>query len=189
MAGEPLHVLGISGSLRAGSLNTHLLHAAVELAPEGMEITEYTGIGELPHYNADLDGDDPPAGVVRLRDAIRAADGLLVVTPEYNYSIPGVLKNALDWVSRPLEGNPLAGKPVAILSSSTGSFGGLWAQNDLRRILGTLHARVIAETLTVPHVHTLVDEVGELAHPETSEGIAGVLAALTAELPPVAAAV
>jgi chromate reductase len=182
-------ILALSGSLRAGSHSTALLRAAAESAGDELDLILFDGLREIPPFDVDAEdelADDP--GLVKLRTALREADAVIIATPEYNGSVPGVLKNALDWVSRPLEGNPLAGKPVAILSSSTGSFGGLWAQNDLRRILGTLHARVIAETLTVPHVHTLVDELGELAHPETSEGIAGVLAALTAELPPVAAA-
>jgi chromate reductase len=93
-----------------------------------------------------------------------------------------VLKNALDWVSRPFDTNPLRGKPVAVISASTGSFGGLWAQNDLRRILGTIGARVLDESVTVPHVHTVVDGVGEVAHPETSDGLAELVQSLQAEL-------
>jgi chromate reductase len=177
-------ILALSGSLRAGSHSTALLRAAAESAGDDLDLILFDGLRDIPPFDEDAEADlAAHPGLVKLRTALREADAVLVATPEYNGSIPGVLKNAFDWVSRPLEGNPLSGKPVAIISASTGSFGGLWAQNDLRRILGTLHARVITETLTVPYVHTLVDGEGELAHDETSAGIEGVLAALTAELP------
>jgi chromate reductase len=176
-------VLALSGSLRAGSHSTSLLRHAAARAGEDLELVLYDGLRDIPPFDEDLEGDEAHvAPVERLKQALRDADGVLIATPEYNGSVTGVLKNALDWVSRPFDTNPLRGKTVAVISSSTGSFGGLWAQNDLRRILGTLGARVIDDSVTVPHVHTVVDGVGEVAHPETSDGLAELLAALQAEL-------
>jgi chromate reductase len=172
-------VLALSGSLRSGSYSTALLRHAATRAGEELEVVSFDGLRHLPLFDEDIedDGENVPA-VVSLKQAVADADAVLIATPEYNGSVPGVLKNALDWISRPFETNPLRGKPVAIVSSSTGSFGGLWAQNDLRRILGTIGARVIDETVTVPHVHTLVDEAGVLAHDDTSEGLEGILGSL-----------
>jgi chromate reductase len=178
-------VLALSGSLRAGSHSTSLLRHAAERAGDELELILYDGLRDIPPFDEDAEGDEAQlAPVERLKQALRDADGVLIATPEYNGSVPGVLKNALDWVSRPFDGNPLRGKHVAVISASTGSFGGLWAQNDLRRILGTIGARVIDDSVTVPHVHTVVDGVGELAHPETSDGLAALLQALQAELAP-----
>jgi len=176
-----MRVLALSGSLRRDSLNTRLLRAAQELGGPGVEFISYDSLATIPPFNQELEHRQP-AEVHELRQRIDAADAVLIATPEYNGSVPGVLKNALDWASRPFATNPLRGKPVAVISASTGSFGGLWAQNDLRRILGTLGARVIDESVTVPLVHTLVDGVGELAHPETSDGLEGLLVALGSEL-------
>ena len=176
-------VLALSGSLRAGSHSTSLLRHAAARAGEDLELVLYDGLRDIPPFDEDLEGDESHvAPVERLKQALRDADAVLIATPEYNGSVTGVLKNALDWVSRPFDTNPLRGKNVAVISSSTGSFGGLWAQNDLRRILGTLGARVLDDSVTVPHVHTVVDGVGEVAHPETSDGLAELLAALQAEL-------
>jgi chromate reductase len=146
-----------------------------------VDLVEWDGLAGLPAFNQDLERTPPPS-VRAFLGFVADADALLIATPEYNASVPGALKNALDWASRPFATNPLRGKPVAVISASTGSFGGLWAQNDLRRILGTLGARVIEESVTVPLVHTLVDGVGELAHPETSDGLEGLLVALGSEL-------
>src|SRR3954468_567314 len=121
-----MRVLGVSGSLRQGSHNTRLLRAAAEKLPPGTEFVEFDGLRQIPHYD-----DDqlltPPASVEALRDAVRDADAILIATPEYNHSIPGVLKNALDWLSRPLAESPLKGKPVGVVGSSTGMFGAVWA--------------------------------------------------------------
>ena len=176
-------VLALSGSLRAGSHSTALLRAAAARAGDDLDLILYDGLRAIPPFDEDVEREGlEPAAVAHLRSALADADGVLIATPEYNGSVPGVLKNALDWASRPFATNPLRGKPVAVISASTGSFGGLWAQNDLRRILGTLGARVIDESVTVPLVHTLVDGVGELAHPETSDGLEGLLVALGSEL-------
>jgi chromate reductase len=127
-----MKVLGISGSLRRASFNTALLRAARELAPPGMNIEEHS-IAEIPLYNDDVRVAGYPAPAEALRSAIESADALLIVTPEYNYSIPGVLKNAIDWASRP-PSPPLAGKPLGMMSASTGLFGGVRAQYHLRQI-------------------------------------------------------
>ena len=140
--GSDIDVLGISGSLRRGSYNSLLLRAARHLAPDGMAIRTYAGLGDLPHYDQDLDPDpdvdgeagDPPAPVVHLRDEIRRADGLLIVTPEYNYSIPGSLNNLIDLASRPYGTAVLTGKPAAIATAAPTNFGGLRAQLALRQV-------------------------------------------------------
>lgn len=176
-------VLALSGSLRAGSHSTALLRHAAALAGDELELILYDGLREIPPFDEDAEADEAHVvAVERLKQALRDADGVLIATPEYNGSVPGVLKNALDWVSRPFETNPFRGKHVAIISASTGSFGGLWAQNDLRRILGTMGARVLGDSVTVPNVHTRVDGVGELAHPETSDGLAALLDGLQSEV-------
>jgi chromate reductase len=128
----PLHFLGISGSLRKGSYNTMLLKVALALVPDGVT-TEMGDISDLPLYNADLDGEAYPASATRLKDQVRRADALVIATPEYNYSMPGVLKNAIDWVSRPPNDSPFFNKPFAILSASTGMLGGARAQYHLRQ--------------------------------------------------------
>ena len=132
---RPVRVIGIAGSLRAGSFNRALLRAAIELAPEGMVVSTFDQLGDLPHYNADLDGDPEkaPASVHALREAIRAADALLIVTPEYNYGIPGVLKNAIDWASRPPATSALKGMPAGIMGASIGVVGTARAQLALRQ--------------------------------------------------------
>jgi chromate reductase len=145
-----MRVLGISGSLRADSYNSQLLHAARELLPEGAELEVFDGIRDLPHYDQDLDNDGGSAPVRALRERIRAADVLLIATPEYNGSIPGLLKNAIDWASRPRGSASLANKPVAVIGATTGSFGGVWAQADTRKVLGIAGARVIESDVAVP---------------------------------------
>ena len=127
-------ILAISGSLRSGSFNTGLLRAAQKLNPGGMRIQEFEGLGDIPLYNADLDLDQPPAAVARLRAAVLAAGGLLILTPEHNYSIPAALKNALDWCSTPVPGSVLDGKPVAIAGASPTAMGTARAQLALRQV-------------------------------------------------------
>lgn len=130
---RPVRVLGIAGSLRKGSYNKMLLRAATELAPAGMEITTFERLGDIPPYNADLDTGDGPEPVRALRAALAGADALLIATPEYNYSIPGVLKNAIDWASRPPATSPLRGMPAAIMGASGGMSGTMRAQLALRQ--------------------------------------------------------
>ena len=141
-------VLGISGSLRAGSHNTRLLRAAADLLPPGTELREYTALGDIPPFNEDAEHSPPPA-VVALKRAVADADAVLIATPEYNHSIPGVLKNALDWISRPIAENPMRGKPALVIGASTGMFGAVWAQAETRKVLGALGARVTDEELPV----------------------------------------
>jgi chromate reductase, NAD(P)H dehydrogenase (quinone) len=127
-----LRVIGVAGSLRAGSYNRALLRAAQEMAPDALRI-EVADLIDLPMFNADVDARGTPASVTELRILIRDADGLLLVTPEYNHGVPGVLKNAIDWLSQPLRGNVLEGKPTAIMGASTGLAGTARAQSQLRQ--------------------------------------------------------
>ena len=159
-----MHVLAVSGSLRSESHNTALLRAAAELLPDGVDFELWDGLKAIPPYDQDDDVEPAPAAVAAFRAAIAGADVLLIATPEYNSSIPGQLKNALDWVSRPLAKNPLRGKPVAVVGASTGAFGAVWAQAELRKVLGTIGVRVVDEGVAVGHAPTrlegdrLVDE-------------------------------
>jgi chromate reductase len=154
-----MKVLGISGSLRGASYSTALLRALAELAPDGVELELWEGLRELPPFDEDAEADPGPA-VVGLRAAIAEVDAVLIVTPEYNASLPGVLKNALDWASRPPATSPLRNKPVAVVAASPGAFGGVWAQADARRVLARIGARVVGPELAVAFVHTRVDGDG-----------------------------
>ncbi len=142
-----MRILAISGSLRRDSYNTRLLRAAAELAPPGIELELYDGLGALPPYNAELDVEPAPAPVQDLRDRVAAADAVLISTPEYNGSLPGQLKTAIDWASRPFPESSLRNKPVAIMGASVTAYGATWAQTDLKRVLGTAGARVVGEEL------------------------------------------
>jgi chromate reductase, NAD(P)H dehydrogenase (quinone) len=161
-----LRILGISGSLRRGSHNTNLLRAAAELLPPGVELEVYDGLRDLGPYDPDLDVEPADPAVARLREAIASADGVLIATPEYNGSIPGVLKNALDWASRPFPDNALRGKPVAVIGASTGLFGAVWAQAETRKTLGIIGADVLEHELPVGQADTAFAENGELIEPE-----------------------
>jgi chromate reductase len=165
-----MKVLGISGSLRRDSHNTSLLRAASELLPPAAELELYEGLAEIPPYSEDAEGSPPPA-VTELKRAIAGADAVLFSTPEYNHSIPGQLKNAIDWVSRPVAGNPLSGKPVAVVGASTGTFGAIWAQADLRRVLGALHARVVDRELPVAYAQEAFSAEGELRDESVAEAM------------------
>ena len=144
-----MRVLGISGSLRRESHNTRLLGVAATLVPPPAQLELFEGLKDVPPYDEDDDGDLAPMGARRLREAIAAADAVLIATPEYNSSIPGQLKNALDWASRPFPDNVLRNKPVAVIGASTGSFGAIWAQAEVRKVLGSIGARVIDVELPV----------------------------------------
>ena len=143
-----MRILGISGSLRAGSHNTQLLRLAAEELPEGVELELYEDLASIPPFDHDL-VDLAPDEVERLKEAIGVSDALLVATPEFNGSIPGQLKNAVDWVSRPLADNPARAKPVAVIGASTSSFGGIWAQRELKKVFGILGAKVLDIELPV----------------------------------------
>jgi chromate reductase len=167
-----MRVLGISGSLRRDSHNTRLLRAAGELAEEqGAEFEVFDGLKAIPPYDADDDIGDGPAAVADLREAIAGADAVLFATPEYNSSIPGVLKNAVDWASRPLATNPLRNKPVAVIGASTGMFGAVWAQAELRKVLAAAGARVTDVELTVGHAHEHLDAAGRPSDPAQAEAL------------------
>ena len=135
-----MRVLGIAGSLRADSHNARLLRAAAAELPPGWELERWEGLRDVPAYDADLDVDPAPEAVQRLRDAIAGADALLIATPEYNGSIPGALKNAIDWASRPYATSALRGKPALVVGATTGLFGAVWAQAELRKVLRTAGA-------------------------------------------------
>lgn len=157
-----MRVLGISGSLRAAAYNTALLRAATELAPEGVEVELYEGLDLLPAYNEEHDTDDPPAEVARLREAIASADAVLFATPEYNGSMPGHVKQALDWASRPHRASALWGKPAAVIGASVTDYGAVWAQDHLRKGLGLAGARVLDEEFPVSKAPERFDADGVL---------------------------
>jgi chromate reductase, NAD(P)H dehydrogenase (quinone) len=174
-----MKILAISGSLRAASHNTALLRAAAASAPDGVVIELYEGLEDLPPYNEDRDTDSPPAEVARLRRAIAEADGLLISTPEYNGTVPGQIKHAVDWASRPHgRGSALWGKPAAVIGASVTDYGALWAQDHLRKALGLAGARALETDLPVGRAHELIDADGELTDPETRERLAEVVAEL-----------
>ena len=145
-----MRILGISGSLRRDSYNTKLLREAGRLLPPGAELVEFDGLKAVAPYDADDEASPvPPRGVFELRAAIAEADAILIATPEYNHSIPGVLKNAIDWASRPTADAALKNKPVAVIGTSTGMFGAVWAQAETRKALAGAGARVIDRELPV----------------------------------------
>jgi len=185
-----VQILAVSGSLRAGSYNTNLLRAAVEAAPEGVEVELFdpAGVAELPLYDQDLDGADVPEPVQRLREEWGAADAILFATPEYNGSVPGGLKNAIDWASRPRLEAALTNKTVAVVSASTGQFGGMWAQADLRKILGIAGARVVGDELPVTRAQERFDHDGRLLDAELFERLRLLLETVAAEAIPTAVA-
>ena len=176
-----MKVLGLSGSLRDASYNSMLLRAAAELLPHDVEFELWDGLKAIPPYDEDDDVEPAPAPVAALRAAIAGADAVLIATPEYNASIPGALKNALDWVSRPLRSNPLRNKPAAVIGASTGAFGAVWAQAELRKVLGTIGARVLEGDVAVGHAPTRFDEQGRLTDEQVLEQLQEVLSGLVDE--------
>lgn len=151
-------LLGLSGSLRGGSFSTAILETLAANAPQGVELTLHS-LADVPLYNQDLDTDAPLAPVAALRDAIAAADGVVIATPEYNYGVPGVLKNALDWASRPYGAAALIGKPVVTMSSSFAFTGGVRAQAQLNETLLAIGTRlVIRPQVVIGEVHTKVQD-------------------------------
>jgi chromate reductase, NAD(P)H dehydrogenase (quinone) len=182
-----VRVLGVSGSLRRESWNGKLLAAAGELfADEGVELVAFDGLRELPPYDEDDDVDPAPAAVARLREAIAGADAVFFATPEYNASIPGVLKNAVDWASRPRTAAALMNRPAAVVGASTGMFGAVWAQADLRKSLATAGARVFDGEVAVGHAQTRFDADGRLVDDEIRERLGEVVRGFVAELAPAA---
>jgi len=180
-----MRVLGISGSLRRDSHNTRLVRAAGELVEAaGGEFEVYPDLKLVPPYDEDDDVDPTPAAAAQLRAAVAGADALVFATPEYNSSVPGQLKNAVDWLSRPAGAGALLNKPVAVVGASTGMFGAVWAQAELRKALAASGARVVEGEVAVGHAHTRFDENGRLNDPNLLEGLDEIVTTLIAETKP-----
>lgn len=177
-----MRVLGITGSLRRDSYNHALLWEAAERLPAGAELVEFDRLGEIPPYDADLETEEAPEAVAALRQAMREADAVIVATPEYNHSISGVLKNALDWASRPAGQSALMGTPALVLGASTGMFGAVWAQAETRKVLGALGGRVVEGELPVARAAELYRDGRLELSPEQSEQLEGLLAELVSEV-------
>lgn len=175
-----MRILGISGSLRRDSHNSRLLRAAARVLPSGAVLEPYHGLAHLPPFNEDLEL-EPPAPVVEWQEAIAGADALLFSTPEYNASIPGLLKNAVDWASRPFPDNVLRGRPAGVIGTSTGLFGAVWAQAELRKVLRYAGAHVLDEELPVPTADLAFSPEGDLLMPELDQRLGELLEALARE--------
>lgn len=178
-----MRILAISGSLRADSWNTTLLRAAAEGLPAGVELVLHESLKAIPPFDED-DEHDPHGAVRSLREAIRDADALLFATPEYNHSIPGQLKNAVDWASRPSSDPALKGLPAAVVGASTGLFGAVWAQAELRKVLTAAGAKVLDEELPVGQAPDQFDGEGRLVTPELRDALSELLEQLVAAATP-----
>ncbi len=177
-----MRLLAITGSLRADSHNTRLLRIAAEEAPPGVEVQIYNGLATIPPYDADLDTGDGPASVRELRELIAESDGLLFSTPEYNSSIPGVLKNAIDWASRPRAETPLSGKPAGVMGATTGQFGAVWAQAELRKVLGSTGSRVVDKEVSIATADFAYGDDGCLLDDAALESVRALVSAVVAEV-------
>jgi chromate reductase len=179
MEARPLHVVGIAGSLRRGSFNRGLLRAAVHVAPPGMRLAVHD-LADLPMFNADVEALGDPDPVRRFKEAIATADALLIATPEYNRCVPGVLKNAIDWASRPARQSVLTNKPVAIMGASTGGGGTARAQAHLRDGLGYTNGLVLPQPeVLVPFAAARFNEAGDLQDDPAKDAIRELLGALS----------
>jgi chromate reductase len=174
-----MRVLAVSGSLRRDSHNTRLLRAAAQQLPSGVELELYDGLKQIPPFDED-DEAAPAPEVLRWRAAIDAADAVLIATPEYNSSIPGQLKNAVDWASRPKAGAALRNKPVAVVGASKSMFGALWAQAELRKVLASAGARVLDAELAVATAHEAFDD-DALIDADLSQALGDIVADLVEE--------
>ena len=178
-----MKVLAISGSLRRESYNTQLLFEAGRLIEDqGIEFEVYEALKDVPPYDEDDDAADAPAAVADFRNAIAGADAVFFATPEYNSSVPGQLKNAIDWASRPKAESVLVGKPAAVVGASTGMFGAVWAQAELRKVLGATGARVVEGEVAVGHAQNRFDDEGRLNDPNLLEELQAVVDSLAGEL-------
>ncbi len=184
-----LKVLGVSGSLRADSHNGALLRAAADLMPADAQLELWHGLRDVPPFDEDGDLEPAPPAVAALRAALAGADAVLFSTPEYNSSIPGQLKNALDWASRPIAANVLRNTPVAVVGASTGAFGAVWAQADLRKVLGAIGARVVEGEVALGHAHQKLAADGTLLDDGLRDQLAEVVDELVATVRMRAAAV
>jgi chromate reductase len=179
-----MKILGISGSLRQDSYNAKLLRNVP------LELEVWDGLKEIPPYDEDDDVEPVPTAVAEMRAIVAGADAILFATPEYNGSVPGQLKNAIDWLSRPRVDAALRNKPVAVIGASTGAFGAVWAQAELRKVLATAGARVVDGEVAVGHAHDKFDGNGMLVDENLRKQLGEVADALVAEVPasvPVAA--
>jgi chromate reductase, NAD(P)H dehydrogenase (quinone) len=179
-----MRILGISGSLRHDSYNTMLLRNVP------LELELWDGLKDIPPYDEDDDVEPAPPAVAGMRAAVVGADAILFATPEYNASVPGQLKNAVDWLSRPRVAAALQNKPVAVIGAGTGAFGAVWAQAELRKVLATAGARVVDAEVAVGHAHERFDAEGRLRDENLQQQLRDAVDALVAELPgrvPVAA--
>ena len=176
-----IKVLVLVGSLRAVSVNRQLAELAIESAPDGVRLETFDRLGELPFYNEDIDNADVAEPVVALRQAAADADAALVVTPEYNGSIPGVLKNAIDWLSRPFDNGALKGKPLAVVGAALGRYGGVWAHDETRKSFGIAGPRVI-EDLTLSVRSTAFDGKHPRENTEVAEQLRDIVGKLAAEV-------
>ncbi len=180
-----MRVFGLAGSLRRGSHNRRLLGAAALELPPTVELEEWTGLGSLPPYNEDVDDASLRGPVVEMRTALLRADAILIATPEYNHSIPGQLKNALDWASRPFPDNSLRAKPAAVIGASTSLFGAVWAQAEVRKVLAAAGARVLDDELPVSSAQDAFEADGSLRDPETRAALAELVERLVGAALPV----
>ncbi len=181
-----MKVLGISGGLRRDSHNTKLLRAAGEMfEAAGLEFEIYPDLKLVPPYDEDDDVDPTPAAAAQLRAAVAGAAAVFFATPEYNSSIPGQLKNAVDWLSRPIVANALLNKPVAVVGASTGMFGAVWSQAELRKTLSASGARVLDGEVAVGHAHTRFEDDGTLNDPNLVEQLDEVVRTVVGEIKPV----
>ena len=179
MITNPTHILGIAGSLRGASFNRALLRTAVELAPSGVEITTFDGLGALPFYDGDVEAAGEPPAVHQLRDAIEAADAILLVTPEYNDGTTAVLKNAIDWASRPPQ-RTIAGKLIAVMGASVTPSGARGGIESVKRSLRRAGSEVLDEQVGIPSASSVFDENLRLADDLVRAEVAGLVAALAA---------
>jgi NAD(P)H-dependent FMN reductase len=179
-------VLALVGSLRAASINRQIAELAAEVAPDGVTVTIFEGLGDLPFYNEEIDGalnaEDPAlAPVIALRAAAAEADAALVITPEYNGSYPAVVKNAIDWLSRPFGDGALKGTPLAVIGGSFGQYGGVWAHDDTRKSFGIAGARVV-ETIKLSVPFKSLDGRHPREHAEVSANVRDAVGKLAAEI-------
>ena len=176
-----MRILGIAGSIRRGSHNRRLLRAAGDALPSGADLVAWDGLAGLPAFDEDLET-TPPEAVRELLEEIEAADALLIATPEYNASLPGALKNALDWASRPFPDNVLRDKPSAVIGASTGLFGAVWAQAEVRKVLKASGAHVVEAELPVGMADDAFTDDGQLADPELAARLGDVVGDLVREV-------
>jgi chromate reductase len=175
-----MRILGISGSLRGDSHNTRLLRAAAEELPSGVSLELWDGLADIPPFNEDHES-EPIQVVEDFRALVAGADAVLFSTPEYNAGIPGQLKNAVDWLSRPYPDNALRGKPTAVVGASTGLFGAIWAQDHLRKALAFAGASVLEDELPIGQAHEALAESGRIIDPELRQKLDDIVGQLITE--------